>query len=86
MVPMGRAVLLFVLLAGCAAYEPPELDRSRSTYQTDLTECQENEPTAVDDYNAKLGPRWFAAPFRRPFQVRAAIRKCMAGKGYADAG
>ncbi len=84
--PMGRVMLLMGILAGCAAYEPPGLDRSRTTYQIDLTECQENEPTAVDDYNAKVAPRWFISPFRRPFQVRAAIRKCMVGKGYADAG
>jgi len=85
MAHMGRAMLLLGLVAGCAAYEPAGLDRSRPAYQTDLVECQENEPTAVDDYNGKYGLRWLVSPVRRPFQVRDAIRTCMTGKGYAAA-
>ena len=81
-----RAVLLMALLAGCAAYEPPGLDRARPSYQADLDECQQNEPDEVDAYNAKIGLRWFVSPVRRPFQVRAAIRSCMTKKGYQVAG
>lgn len=83
---MMRAFLLLGLLAGCGAYEPPVLDRSRATYQTDLDECQVNEPVTVDDYNAKRALRWFVSPIRRPFQVRDAIARCMTNKGYAVAG
>ena len=85
MARMRRAMLLSGLLAGCAAYEPAGLDRTRPAYQTDLVECQENEPVVVDEYNAKYGLRWVASAVRRPFQVRDAIRGCMAGKGYAAA-
>lgn len=85
MARMRRAMLLLGLLAGCAAYEPAGLDRTRPAYQTDLVECQENEPVVVDEYNAKYGLRWVASAVRRPFQVRDAIRGCMAGKGYAAA-
>lgn len=85
MTHMGRAILLLGLLAGCAAYEPAGLDRTKPAYQTDLVECQVNEPVVVDDYNAKYGLRWVASLVRRPFQVRDAIRTCMAGKGYAAA-
>lgn len=83
---MERALLLLGLLAGCAAYEPPGLDRARPTYTVDLTECQENEPVALDAYNAKKALRWFAAPFTKPFRINDAIDACMTKKGYARAG
>ena len=87
---MIRALLLVSslvsLLGSCAAYEPAGLDRTKPSYQADLDECQVNEPVAVDEYNAKIGARWFVSPFRRPFQVREAIRCCMVKKGYKSAG
>ena len=84
-IPLMGVMVVLGLLGGCAAYEPAGLDRTRPAYQTDLVECQDNEPVVVDAYNAKLGLRWLASFGRRPFQVRDAIRTCMAGKGYAAA-
>jgi len=83
---MVRALLLVAVLSGCAAYEPAGLDRTKLSYQADLDECQQNEPDVVDTYNSKKGLRWLVSPLTRRFQVRDAIRTCMANKGYKSAG
>lgn len=84
---MKRLVLLSVLaVAGCYSYEPRvATDRAAPAYQADLAACQEESVDAVNKRNAKTGLDWFSSPVRRPFQIRAAIRACVAKKGYAVA-
>jgi len=86
---MNRIVVLLGLLAvtGCYSYEPRvETDRAAPKYQADLAACQETSVDAVNKRNAKSGLDWFSSPMRRPFQIRAAIRSCIRGKGYAVPG
>ena len=78
---VGWMVLLACVTAGCA-YEPPVRDRAVPTYQADLQACQDSVPAAVNARNAKTGLGWFSSPVRRPFQIRAGMRTCMAGKGH----
>lgn len=82
LIPIGM-----LAVAGCYGYEPPvAADRAAPQYQADLAACQEESVDAVNKRNAKTGLDWFSSPVRRPFQIRAAIRACVAGKGYAAAG
>lgn len=75
------------VVAGCYGYEPPvTADRSSSKYQADLASCQSESVDAVNKRNAKTGLDWFSSPVRRPFQIRSAIRACVASRGYAPAG
>lgn len=78
---MKRIVLLALVTAGCA-YEPPVADRAKASYAADLQACQDTVPSAVNARNAKRGLDWFSSPVRRPFQIRAGMRDCMAAKGY----
>lgn len=80
--PVTRWMVLLACVAGCA-YEPPVRDRAAPAYQADLQACQGSVPAAVDTRNAKTGLAWLGSPVRRPFQVRAGMRECMAGKGHA---
>ncbi len=83
---MKRALVLSgVVLSGCA-YEPAIQDRSAPSYQADLQSCQDSGPAEVNARNAKTGLAWFSSPVRRPFQIRAAVRACMEGKGYKVGG
>ncbi|MBC7799367.1 MAG: hypothetical protein H7Z10_01990 [Gemmatimonadaceae bacterium] len=86
---MGRMMILFGVLAvtGCYGYEPPvTADRTAPQYQADLAACQDESVDAVNKRNAKTGLDWFSSPVRRLFQIRAAIRECVAAKGYGATG
>ncbi len=75
------AVFLSLALAGCA-YEPAITNRDAPGYNADLSGCRDSSAVSVDRSNAKTGFDWFTSPARRPFQYRAAVRACLAGKGY----
>ena len=78
------ALASLLALAACASYDPPvRTDRATPAYQADLTACRESVATAVDQQNAKTALAWIASPVRRPGQVRAGLRACLADRGYA---
>jgi hypothetical protein len=80
------STLLFVLLSvsGCGApYDPPvQGDRTTEKYKTDLEACRATSQESVRLKNAATPLKWMISPFTGPPAVRAAIRSCMAGKGY----
>ena len=83
-----RAVLVvlgaLVGVSGCATYDPPiKGDHTSAKYQTDLATCRTSSTEAVRLKNAATLWTWIISPFTGPPAVRAAIRKCMEGKGYS---
>lgn len=83
-----RATVVFsVLLTGlacCAGYDPPvQGDHSSEKYKTDLDACRTASREAVRRKNAATPQSWIISPITGPPEVRAAIRSCMVGKGYA---
>ncbi len=77
------ALAPLLALGACAAYDPPvRADRAAPAYQADLAACREETATAVDLQNAKTVFAWVSSPVRRPGQVRAGVRACLAGRGY----
>jgi hypothetical protein len=85
--PPIRASLFIALLvgvSGCAAYDPPvQGDRTSDKYKADLEMCRTTSTEAVRLKNAATPQSWVISPFTGPPMVRAAILKCMEGKGYA---
>lgn len=70
-------------LGACSGYDPPvRADRAAPSYQADLAACRADAAAAVDRENAKTVLAWVSSPVRRPGQVRAGVRACLAGKGY----
>jgi hypothetical protein len=85
---MRRMKLLsLVVLAGvsgCAPYDPPlRGDHASQHYRDDLKQCRTASREAVRLKNASTPLSWVISPITGPPAVRAAIRKCMQGKGYA---
>jgi hypothetical protein len=75
--------LLLAGLGGCAAYDPPvQGDHTSEKYKTDLETCRTTSTEAVRLKNAATPQSWIISPITGPPEVRAAIRTCMAGKGY----
>ena len=70
--------------SGCGApYDPPiQGDHTTERYQADLEKCRTASQESVRLKNAATPERWLISPFTGPPAVRAAIRTCMAGKGY----
>ena len=81
-----RAALVVALLlglSGCGSYDPPaQGDHAAKQYQDDLEQCSTSSTEAVRLKNAATPGKWILSPFTGPSEVRAAIRKCMTGKGY----
>jgi len=82
-----RAALVVVVLlpglTGCADYDPPvQGDHTSDRYQADLATCRTTSTETVRLRNAATPERWIISPITGPPAVRAAIRKCMEGKGY----
>ena len=76
--------VLLLGLSGCASYDPPVRgDHTSQTYKTDLETCRTTSTEAVRRKNAGSLGTWITSPFTGPPAVRAQIRTCMAGKGYA---
>ena len=75
---------LLLGLSGCGApNDPPaEGDHSAEKYQADLQACRSSSAESVRRRNAATPGTWIISPFTGPPEVRAAIRTCMAGKGY----
>jgi hypothetical protein len=83
-----RALLIVLALLGVSAcggpYDPPIVgDHATEKYQADLEKCQSTSTDAVRLKNAATPQSWIISPFTGPPAVRAAIRTCMQGKGYA---
>ncbi len=79
-------VILVALIGvnGCATYDPPvKGDHTSAKYQADLVACRTSSTETVRLKNAGTLWTWIISPFTGPPEVRAAIRKCMAGKGYS---
>jgi hypothetical protein len=77
------SMLLLALSAGCASYDPPVRgDHTSEKYKTDLEKCRADSTESVRLKNAATPGLWVISPFTGPPAVRAAIRACMAGKGY----
>ena len=72
-----------VLLAGCAAYDPPLAgDHAVPRYQTDLQRCRKDAQARADrKANATPGSA-FNAIFTSDEPVRQDIRTCMQARGY----
>ena len=80
----AAALAPLLALGACAAYDPPvRANRATPAYQADLAACRADATTAVDRENAKTALAWVASPVRRPGQVRAGLRACLADRGYA---
>ena len=76
---------LLVGVSGCTAYDPPvQGDRSSDRYKADLENCWTVSTEAVRLKNAATPKSWIISPITGPPAVRAAILKCMEGKGYAQ--
>ncbi len=77
---------VFMLLTGlsaCAAYDPPvQGDHTSEKYKTDLETCRATSREKVRLKNAATPQSWIISPITGPPEVRAAIRACMAEKGY----
>jgi hypothetical protein len=82
-----RLLLLPALLLGlsrCDGYDPPvQADHASEHYKSDLEACRTSSSHAVYLRNARAPGPWIISPITGPPAVRAAIRTCMAGKGYA---
>jgi hypothetical protein len=79
----AAAFILLSGLSGCAAYDPPvQGDHTSEKYKTDLETCRTTSQEAVRLKNAATPQSWIISPITGPPEVRAAIRTCMAGKGY----
>ena len=77
---------LLLGLSGCA-YDPPvKGDHTSEQYKADLEKCRTSSTETVRLKNADTFGTWIISPFTGPPTVRAAIRKCMASKGYVLAG
>lgn len=71
-------------VSGCTPYDPPlQGDHASKHYQDDLKQCRTSSREAVRLKNASTLESWVISPITGPPAVRAAIRKCMEGKGYA---
>ena len=81
-----RAFLIIPILLGasaCAPYDPPvQGDHTAEQYKADLEKCRTTSTESVRLKNAANERTWVISPFTGPPAVRAAIRTCMAGKGY----
>ena len=81
-----RAFLIIPVLLGasaCAPYDPPvQGDHTAEQYKADLEKCRTTSTESVRLKNAANERTWVISPFTGPPAVRAAIRTCMAGKGY----
>jgi hypothetical protein len=78
-------VLALLSVSACGGpYDPPIVgDHTTEKYQADLEKCQSTSTETVRLKNAATPERWIISPFTGPPAVRAAIRTCMQGKGYA---
>ena len=82
-----RAFLIIPALLGASAsgapYDPPvQGDHTAERYKADLEKCRTTSTESVRLKNAATPGSWVISPFTGPPAVRAAIRTCMAGKGY----
>jgi hypothetical protein len=80
-------LIILTLLPGMSAcgtpYDPPVRgDHASEQYKTDLEKCRTTSTESVRLKNAATLQSWIISPFTGPPAVRAAIRTCMAGKGY----
>jgi hypothetical protein len=77
-------VLLLILLAGCAAYDPPVTgDRASTKFQADLVRCRKQASTAASR-RANATPQSAAmAVFDAGDRQRQDLTTCMQGRGYA---
>jgi hypothetical protein len=74
---------LTVGVGGCASYDPPVRgDHASEGYKAELEKCRTSSTETVRRKNAGTPGTWIISPFTGPGQVRAAIRMCMASKGY----
>jgi hypothetical protein len=77
-------VIAILLVSGCASYDPPvKGDHAAEKYRTDLEACRTSSTETVRLKNADTPWTWIKSPITGPPEVRADIRKCMTGKGYA---
>ena len=80
---IAAVFILFSGLSGCAAYDPPvQGDHTSEKYKTDLETCRTTSRETIRLKNAATPQSWIISPITGPPEVRAAIRTCMAGKGY----
>lgn len=81
----AAAIGIPLLLSGCAAYDPPvQGDRASPRFKSDMEACRTTAQHTVYLHNAGTLFRWIISPITGPGMVRAEIRRCMNGKGYAS--
>jgi hypothetical protein len=74
---------LLLGLSGCGSYDPPVRgDHGTAAYKADLEKCRTTSAETVRLKNAGTPGRWIMSPINGPPEVRAAIRTCMAARGY----
>jgi hypothetical protein len=84
MCPLLLLPILLFGVGGCSAYDPPvQGDHASDRFKSDLEACRTSSSHAVYLKNADNPGRWILSPIIGPPAVRAAIRSCMQGKGYA---
>ena len=78
------SLVVLASVSGCAPYDPlMQGDHASQRYKEDLEQCRTSSREAVRLKNASTLQSWVISPVTGPPAVRAAIRKCMQGKGYA---
>ena len=77
---------LLLGLGGCAYDASVKGDHTSEQYKVDLEKCRASSAESVRLKNADTFGTWIISPFTGPPAVRAAIRKCMTGKGYVLTG
>ena len=84
---LPRLTILAALLplAACATYDPHMAGAHPSSqYVADLASCRTVSREQVRQDNARFVWRWIGSAYYGPGEVRAAVRSCMEGKGYAS--
>ena len=81
---MQRLLIAFVvLLAGCAAYDPPVVgDRDAPKFQADLVRCRKQASTAASKKANATPQSAIAAVFASGDQQRKDLVACMQSRGY----
>ena len=81
---MIRSFAIALLLAGCAAYDPPLAgDHAAPRYQADLKRCHKDVDSALTRKANATPTSAFAAAFASDKPEHDQVLACMAARGYA---
>lgn len=84
---MIRRCLLLLLLAGCAAYDPPMVgDHTTLRYRQDLDRCRKQASAAATRAANATPQSAIRAVFASDQPARQQMIECMQSRGYRPAG